>query len=84
MNKKFLAVMVVLWAIALLSGCGKEVCTTTIVPIEPKTFGTLEAISCGDGNVILKVTPHYLPGGQVVTHLTVDCGKVVQNCGVGK
>ena len=64
-----------------ISACGKPECTTFVEPAEVKTFGTLEEISCGGGHVVLKVTPHYLPGGATVTHITVDCGKVTQRCG---
>lgn len=41
--------------------------------------GTLEKIECPNGYV-QSVTPKYLPGGQIITHLEVQCSKVEVQC----
>lgn len=83
MTKSILILMVVLYAMAFLAACGKEVCTASIAPSESKTFGTLEEAKCPAGEVITSIHPNFLAGG-VITSIVVACGKVVQTCGVTK
>ena len=59
--------------LVLLAGCGHEL---RVSPGDTLTFGTLEQIKCPAGQYVESVTPKYLPGGEVVTHLIVQCVRV--------
>ncbi len=69
-------VLVVAGLIAVIASCGagQKVC---FGPHYLLIAGTLETISCGK-DVITKVTPKWKPGGQIITHLEVECKPVVR------
>ena len=58
-----------------LSACG-PVCKQISVTTGTYTFGTLEKVQCPEGESVQSVTPKYLPGGEVITHLVVQCKRL--------
>lgn len=63
-----------------LVGCGRTtVCTKKLESTIVMQFGPLEKFQCMGDEVILSTIPRYAPGGQI-THVDVQCGKVVMSC----
>jgi hypothetical protein len=65
--------------ILVVAACGKD-CQKQTSQGDRLSFGTLEKIQCPMGQMVDSVTPKYLPGGQVVTHLEVQCVHVNYKC----
>jgi len=56
----------------LLPACGSE-CIQKSTLTKEYSFGTLEKIECPPGEHVKSATPKYLPGGEVITHIIVQC-----------
>lgn len=63
----------------LVSACGRSTCTYSVVESRTIQRGPNETLICPDTEVILSVTPIYLPGG-TVTRIDVKCGRSVVAC----
>ncbi len=69
-----------LLVIFLLTSCGSERCTESMVIGDTLNVGTYEKIQCPQGQYVHDVSPKHKPGVPEPTHLIVTCVKVVREC----
>lgn len=81
MTKSILILMVVLYAMAFLAGCGKVgvVCSWSVENSVVLSVGPNEKAKCPNDDFIVSYTPLYKPGGEVIS-IDVQCAKRVQTC----
>jgi hypothetical protein len=71
-------------AMFLLAACGREPvakvqCSMKVTETNRKTFGTLEAVRCDAGDLLISATPNFIAGG-VITSVEAVCGKIQMEC----